>query len=721
MSDEFRLRPYEEMEHHPVADKLAQILCQKTQNTNPLFFRVLVGYYFSVMASMMRTTIITHDRGAIPVNLYAINLATSGAGKGLSTNMMEEQVVGQFQQRFTTETFPLLAENNLPKIAIRRASSEGTDPDEELERTKAEFKAQGALLFSFDNGTEAALKQARYKLQMADAGALNLQIDEIGSNLSSSGEALNAYLELYDVGKIKQKMTKNTKENVRAEDLQGNTPTNMMLFGTPSKLFDGGKIEEEFYSWVDTGLGRRCLFGYAKGHERNTSMTVDEVYDLLTNTDTDAYLENISDHFEALADMININKKLVMSERVAKLFIQYRLTCEQRATHFREHDEMRKAEMAHRYFKATKLAGAYAFVDDSPEITEENLEQAIKLVEESGIAFDNLLTRDKPYVKLAKYIAELQEDITHADLVSDLPFYPKTNSARTDMLNLAISHGYKNNIIIKKTYTGGIEFLRGETLKKTDLNEMCVSYSQDIAVGYTNEVAPFTKLHQLTQADGMHWVNHHLKGGHRQEDNAIAGFNLVVIDVDGGVPMATAQSLLKDYTSLIYTTKRHTADKNRFRIILPINYELKLDADDFKEFMHNIYEWLPFEVDTATSQRARKWMSNDGTYAYNDGQLLDALAFIPKTSKNEERKRVVDSQQSLDNLERWVVNNTGDGNRNNQLIRYAFILLDVQFDYDEIHKRVANLNNKLADKLTEAELLGTIMVTISKALAKRAA
>jgi len=634
---------------------------------------------------------------------------------------MEEQVVGQFQQRFVHETFKLLAEDNLPKISIRRASAEGTDPDEELERTKAEFKAQGALLFSFDNGTEAALKQARYKLQMADAGALNLQIDEIGSNLTGSGEALNAYLELYDVGKIKQKMTKNTKENIRAEDLQGNTPTNMMMYGTPSKVFDGAKVEEEFYSWLDTGYARRCLFGYAKGHERDISMTVDEVYALLTNTDTDSYLEQISDHFESLADMININRKLVMSERVAKLFILYRLTCEERATHFREHDEMRKAEMAHRYFKATKLAGAYAFVDGSPDITEANLEQAIKLVEESGVAFDSLLTRDKPYVKLAKYIAELQEDVTHADLVNDLPFYPKTNSARTDMLNLAIGHGYKNNIIIKKTYTDGIEFLRGETLKKTDLNKICISYSEDIAVGYANEVAPFTKLHQLTQASGMHWVNHHLKDGHRQEENALPGFNIVVIDVDHGVPMATAQSLLKDYTSLIYCTKRHTEEENRYRIILPINYELKLDAKDFKEFMHNIYEWLPFEVDTATSQRARKWLSHDGHYEYNDGQLLDALAFIPKTSKNEERKRVVDSQQSLDNLERWVINNTGDGNRNNQLIKYAYILLDAQFDYDEIHKRVAQLNNKLVDKLTEAELLGTIMTTISKALSKRAA
>jgi len=36
MTDEFRLRPYEEMEHHPVADKLAQILCQKNPEHQPI-------------------------------------------------------------------------------------------------------------------------------------------------------------------------------------------------------------------------------------------------------------------------------------------------------------------------------------------------------------------------------------------------------------------------------------------------------------------------------------------------------------------------------------------------------------------------------------------------------------------------------------------------------------------------------------------------------------
>ncbi len=311
--------------------------------------------------------------------------------------------------------------------------------------------------------------------------------------------------------------------------------------------------------------------------------------------------------------------------------------------------------------------------------------------------------------------------MTHADLTEDLPFYPKAANQRQDMLTLATAWGYKNNIVLKKAFQDGIEFLSAETLQETDLSQLTVAYSQDITEGYSNEEAPWDKLHLMTQASGIHWVNHHLQGGYRNEENAIPGFNLVVIDVDGGVTLEVAKTLLRDYQCLFYTTKRHTAQENRFRILLPMNYTLSLDRDDYKEFMANIYEWLPFEVDDGTGQRARKWMSHNGHHEYNDGQLLDVLPFIPKTSKNEERKQQVDSQQSLDNLERWVINNTGDGNRNNQLMRYAYILVDAGFDYTTVHSKLVALNDKLPDKLEEAEIGSTIMVTAGKAISKRAA
>ncbi|MFP3617309.1 hypothetical protein SB778_45500, partial [Paraburkholderia sp. SIMBA_050] len=80
---------------------------------------------------------------------------------------------------------------------------------------QGEFKRAGAFPFTFDSGTAPAVKQLRQKLLLADAGSINLQIDEIGSNLINNIEVLNLFLELYDQGIVKQKLTKNTAENTR--------------------------------------------------------------------------------------------------------------------------------------------------------------------------------------------------------------------------------------------------------------------------------------------------------------------------------------------------------------------------------------------------------------------------------------------------------------------------------------------------------------------------
>lgn len=713
------MKTFEEMDYHPKSEALVQVLCSKTQNSNPLFFRVLVGYYFGVVASMMRASIATHDRGDIPVNIYALNLSTSGSGKGFSTNIIENQVIHLFRQRFLEETFPQLAEVNLPKLAVKRANRKATDPDQELERVQKEFDAAGHMVFSFDSGTPAAVKQMRHKLLMADAGSVNLQIDEIGSNLVGNVDVLNTFLELYDVGLIKQKLTKNTNENTRGEEIIGRTPTNMLLFGTPSKLLNGGKTEEELYSMLETGYARRCLFGYSRAGNKETHLTPEQVYDMLTNQASNQTLVDLADKLELLADMSNVNRKILMSKEVSLLSIEYRLKCEKEANTLPEHEEIKKAEISHRYFKALKLAGAYAFIDSSPELTEDHMYNAIKLVEESGKAFNQLLTRDRNYVKLAKYIATVRRDVTQADLVEDLPFYRGAAAQKSEMLSLATAWGYKNNILIKKSFSDGIEFLRGESLQETNMTRLTVAYSTDITEGYVNEYAPWEKLHVLTQKQGLHWVAHHLTDGYRNEENCIAGFNLVVIDVDGGVGLSTVQLLLKNYTYLIYTTKRHTEEDHRFRLILPINYTLSLDAKEYKELMNNIYEWLPFTVDTQTNQRARKWLSHNGQYFYNDGEVLDVLPFIPKTSKNEERRLLLESQQDMDNLERWVVNNIGDGNRNNMLLRYAMILVDAGFSFDNVNSRVKAMNDKIPDKLDEAEIMSTIMVSVAKAISKR--
>jgi len=707
------------MKYFEPAERLVNVLKNKTQNKNSLFFRVLVAYTFSKAASMMRVDIKTHDRGNIPVSLYCINLSTSGTGKGHSMNIIEEQVLNKFKERFLEETLPTIATKNLARLALKRSIASGEKEEDEMMRVQKEYDDLGELAFSFDGGTTPAVKQMRHKMLMAEAGSINLEIDEIGSNLSGNLEVLNSFLELFDVGKIKQKLIKNTSENKRNKEIDGRTPTNMMLFGTPSKLLNGGKEEAEFYALLETGYARRCVFGYHKKPKTDINMTEHELYDMLTDKKSLDYVKDLSNKLGRLADPMNFGQTLAMSKDVSLQLLRYKINCDILSDEMKEHEDMARAEMTHRYYKALKLAGAYAFIDGSHEVTEDHLHCAIKLVEESGNAFAKILTRERNYVKLAKYLANIGREVTAVDLVEDLPFYRGAEAQKRELMSLAIAYGYKNNIIIKKSYDQNIEFFTGESMEVTDLNKMRISYSQAITEGYRAEYAPFDQLHKLTSAANHHYTAHHWLDGYRNRTNLLQGFNMVILDIDKNINLQTAQTLLSDYKCLFATTKRHTDANNRFRIIMPMTHTVKLDAEGYAKFMENVFNWLPFEVDAQTKDVARKWETFPGNHIYQEGALLDATLFIPQTRKEEEQSQKVLDNNALTNIERWFHLNTDKGNRSNQLIRYALVLVDNGQAIETIRQAVLSFNSKLKESLSEDEINNTIMITVIKAVTTR--
>ncbi|ASB43088.1 putative DNA primase [Erwinia phage vB_EamP_Rexella] len=714
--------------HHPALESIVEVLCNKTQNTDRGFFRTEVAYFLGKIASNMRATIVTKDRGEIPVNIYALALATSGFGKGHSVNIIENEFMRGYKKRFMEETMPVIAEKSLWNIANERAARNGSDLNDEFEKAEGEYRRAGAFPFTFDSGTAPAVKQLRTKLLISDIGAINLQIDEIGSNLVNNIEVLTLYLELYDQGIVKQKLTKNTAESSRAEEMDGKTPANMLLFGTPAKLLDGGAVEDQFYSFLDTGYARRCLFGWGQ-HDRKAfnTQTPEEIYNKLIEPSNNAAMQQWAAQFHRLADPAMYNWLMTVEHEVGVKLVEYKINCERAADQMADHEEIRKAEMSHRYFKALKLAGAYAFVDESNEVEMSHLLSAILLVEESGAAFQKILTREKAYMKLAKYIAAVDGDVTHADLNEALPFYKSGQAARNEIMTMATAWGYKKHIIIKKKFDSGIEFFQGETLKETDLDKIRVSYSDNWAYNYEGVEAPFDQLHLMTQGEDenggpIHWVNHHFKGGHRATENIIPGFNCIVIDVDHGIPIKTAHELLAGYKFMTYTTKRHQTEGHgdRYRIILPINYTLELDTEDYRKFMNGVLSWLPFDepTDDASEQIAKKWESfSGGSYHYNlEGEIFDALPFIPRTSRNEDFQKEFAKVESMDNLERWFAQRMASGNRNKQMIKYALALVDSGMDLVSVSKQVHAFNAKLVNGLPEDEINTTILATVAKRL-----
>lgn len=711
----YDLSVVENTPHHPAMAELVDLLCHRTGNINRDFFQAEVAYFLGLIPSAMRTTIVSPERGNIPINIYSIALATSGFGKGHSVNLLEE-VVQEFRKEFTNHLFPYIAEKSIFDMAVNIAAAKGGDEDKEKELLEADFKRQGHAPFIFDSGTGPAVKQLRYKLLLARCGAINFQMDEIGSNIQGNTEIINILLELYDLGKIKTKLVKNTVDNERGIDLVGDTPANMLMFGTTSRLFDGAKTEEEFFSFLETGYARRCFFGMGSPEPFSMTVNPQDVYDSLVSKNRSQALTFWKNELAKFADEKYYNLKLAVPKEVGVELIAYRLFCEGLANAMPEHEVIKKAEISHRYFKALKLAGVYAFLDESPSITTKNLRQALRVAEESGKSFQTLLKRERNFVRLAKYIAATGTTLTHADLVEDLPYYPSSTTHRREIMDLAMAWGTSNHIAIKKQVISGVDFFSGSMLEETDLQRISFSFSDHFASDYTPEYKPFDSLPRLLTAPDMHWCNHHFNKEHRSEENVIEGFNCLVVDVDGTISLDAVHHLMRDYNFITATTKRHTEDVHRFRLIMPANYVLKLDKADYKDFMDSFLLWLPFESDESANQRSKKWMTLESSQVtvHKGPSLVNVLPFIPKTKQNSEYVKSVADLGRLDHLERWFLNNMEVGNRNKNLYNFAAMLNDAGMPYDELVSKVHAINEQSSSPLKKDEVEMTILKSVAQ-------
>lgn len=710
--------------YNPQVEDIVNVLVNKTQNYNKDFFRLQTNFYLTLVPSSLGIKINCPITGTIPINFYGINLAHSGSGKGYSTTFLENTLLKKFRKEFLQKVYPNQTKLSLDSEAVNRAAAIGCTHQKAVEKLEKEFNSYGAYKFTFDSATSPAIKQFRHKILLGKLGSLNFIMDELGANLKSNLEPLYTFLELFDKGLIKDKLTKSTVDSVRHNELTGSTPANLLLFGTPSKLLDGASIENEFFDLLEMGYARRCFFANSVKESKITELSTEELYDLIENPVQEGVVKQFADILKHKANVNICNLELKTPKSVGLKLLKYRQICTAEAEKLPEHQEILKSELTHRYFKALKLAGTYAFLDGLIEITETHLYQAIKFAEDSGKALKEILNRKKPYERLAEFISSHKgKTFTSVDLMEELPYYKGTLAQKKELFSLASAWGYTHNIVLKSTISDGIEFFSGDSLTETDLTKIRVAYSQHFADGYINAEIDWEKdIETLMTQDSYHWINHHSINGKRRSDCIEEGFNLIVLDIDGGTTLSEFKILFNDFEYFIYTTKRHqkvdpeTGKSNdRFRVVLPMSHELRLNEEDYRAFMENFTTWCPFTLDTQTFQRSRKWAcyANGSTYR-NKGKLLDVLQFIPKTAKESVFNNEFKSLESLTKLEQWFAYQIKQGNRNNYLLRYSFVLKDSGLSLFDVQTKILEFNKKLPNPLSQSEIESTIFNTLSQ-------
>ena len=698
-----------ETKHNPIVQEIADVICHRTGSVNRHLFQVEIAYFLTLIPSMLRAKIHSPERGIIPINCYSIAIAHSGFGKGHSIEILEG-IVEKFRKKFMRDIFFPEAEDHLFSLATSIAAKKNTQENEEYKVLKEEFAKQGSFPFCFDSGTSPALKQLRYKLLLANCASINFQMDEIGSNLLNNTEMLNVFLELYDLGKVKTKIIKNTNEQRREISIKGSTPANMLMFGTPYRLFDGSKTEQEFHSFLNTGYARRCLFAVSQISKSMKNVPVEKQYDYLVEKNKNFKVNTLSAKFEKLADKQFLHKIITVPRDTGINLLSYRLYCEDKASKMPDHEELRKIELSHRYFKALKLAGCYAFLDEVDEITPDHLNQAIKMTEESGISFDKILARQRNFIRLANYLSDSSDELTHADLVEDLPYYPQSQTARKEMMELAMAWGVSNNILITKTTVQDIDFFKGEKLKETDISRLKLSWSFDPVEDFQDENQPFYKLEKLLEKSDIHWSNHFYKNGTRSDFTTIPGFSFVVIetDIDEDIPSDVIQKLLSKYKFVSSISKNSLKGKEQFRILIPCSHELKLSKADYALFIKSLMLWLPFKANSVSSQRSKRWVNLPGSKIFvnnsENTEILNILPFIPKTKGNIEFIKSIKEKGNLNHLDRWFLSLAEETNKADAFKEYISILLKMNFQTKEIKEKVSHLNTFCEVPLRKGEL-----------------
>ena len=136
--------------------------------------------------------------------------------------------------------------------------------------------------------------------------------------------------------------------------------------------------------------------------------------------------------------------------------------------------------------------------------------------------------------------------------------------------------------------------------------------------------------------------------------------------------------------------------------------------------MKNIEEWLPFDVDDSCFEAARKYVTvQNGDVFMNNGEMLQALDFIPDTSRQSSLSKTIAEIGDVTALQRWFLLKASIGNRNNHMIRLAYMLLDNGHEYEDVEDIIIQTNDKLNEPLPHREIQATIMKTARKRLREK--
>lgn len=657
------------------------------------YARLVALFGLAMVANGVRcNVVIPEDNKTVPMNVYGISTAGSGLGKTKSVNFVMDLIN------------PALKEiRNKVNQELEVLDPFGVDEINDLTKDGVSMADYYKSL-----SDSATLKLMRI-MDLSKYYCINYTVDEFAGKVLKEYEMLSTtIIELYDKGTVPP----NLRSTVKTSKAETPIPMNMLAFGSPHLLFESDPaIEKAFLDLLQAGLARRSLFA-------NVNTSVNK-FTLNANANR-ASIDAIIDKMVQVQDKYD-HKSLMLSDSAVECYKDYMMKNTNDSIEISDFSMLHKIYTKNKFWLSLKVSGLIAVSKFHNEVTLEDYQEAINIVEDSAIDFDAMLNRPEKYELIVDWLMDQDKAENEYTLTQALPFY-KDIKSKKQFWDLAKGYAYENNITLMIEDKRNLTFYQAKAKKKTDLNEPLVfGYSTHMTEGfYSNDDILWTDFHKVVQKDGICYSAHTFKNGYRKKENAIAGTNLLILDIDDGATVEMAKLLFEDYTYLIATTKSHLKEKNgivaeRFRIIFPMANTYDLDSEQYSKFMANIMEDLPIEVDKACKDSARCYYASEGEHWYNEGILFDADKYIPNTQEEEQyrKKGSALAKKNINGISQYIIRNEHSG-RNNSLIKLGLLLMDKGFTHDEAKDEILRVNKQFSNPLAESEIARTIFKTIER-------
>lgn len=172
--------------------------------------------------------------------------------------------------------------------------------------------------------------------------------------------------------------------------------------------------------------------------------------------------------------------------------------------------------------------------------------------------------------------------------------------------------------------------------------------------GFEYTFSEWTQMHKVTEKYSYSTMI--FKSGHRLKDNVIGYGNIFIFDIDSkpNKPSYTAMQVIaavKGLKTLIVSTRSHTDENHRLRLILLADKQLSKEVDEelYEEVMYTIIEFCGLDsnmLDNSCFSIDRQYAPNpiNQKQYYTDGDVLPMDFIVEIAQKSLERKRSIHSK-----------------------------------------------------------------------------